>query len=143
MQATTRGVVLVAEDNAISREMLLHQLELLGCEAVAAEDGAAAARAWRDGQFALLLTDLQMPGLDGYQLATLIRSEESAERMPIVALTANAADAEADRCVAVGMNDYLTKPASLATLRRVVDRWIGSAATISLVAHGPGSGGAT
>jgi two-component system sensor histidine kinase/response regulator len=143
MQATTRPAVLVAEDNAISRDMLLFQLELLGFEAVAAEDGAAAARAWREGEFALLLTDLQMPGLDGYQLAALIRSEESAQRMPIVALTANAANEEVDRCVAVGMNGCLTKPASLATLRRVVDRWIGSAATIELVAHGPGSGGAT
>jgi two-component system sensor histidine kinase/response regulator len=143
MEAPTRRAVLVAEDNAISREILLHQLEMLGCEAVGAEDGATAVRAWRGGEFALLLTDLQMPGLDGYELAALIRSEESAQRMPIVALTANVADAEANRCVTVGMNDYLTKPASLATLRRVVDRWIGSAATTALVAHGPGSGGAT
>ena len=143
MEAPTRHAVLVAEDNAISRDMLMFQLEVLGFEAVAAEDGAAAARAWRDGDFALLLTDLQMPGLDGYELATLIRSEESVQRMPIVALTATAANEEADRCVAVGMNGCLTKPASLATLRRVVDRWIGPAATIALVAADPGSGGAT
>lgn len=143
MEAATRHAVLVAEDNAISRDMLLFQLELLGFEAVAAEDGAAAARAWREGDFALLLTDLQMPGLDGYELATLIRSEESAQRMPIVALTANAANEEADRCVAVGMNGCLTKPASLATLRSVVDRWIGPVATIAPVGAAPGSGGAT
>lgn len=143
MQATIRRTVLVAEDNAISREMLLFQLEVLGFEAVAAEDGDAAARAWRDGEFVLLLTDLQMPGLDGYQLAALIRSEESAERMPIVALTANAANDEADRCVAVGMNDYLTKPASMATLRRIVERWVGPAAAIAPGAAGAGSGGAT
>ncbi|MGZ5266289.1 MAG: response regulator [Caldimonas sp.] len=143
MDAPTRRTVLVAEDNAISRDMLMFQLEVLGFEAVAAVDGTAAARAWRKGEFALLLTDLQMPGLDGYELATLIRSEESGERMPIVALTANAANEEADRCAAAGMNGCLAKPASLATLRGVVERWIGSAAMIHVVDHGPGSGGAS
>ena len=105
-----RCTVLVAEDNAISRDILMHQLRLIGCDAVAAADGAEAADAWRAGNFALLLTDLQMPELDGYALSTLIRSEETNGRLPIVALTANRDADEAARCTACGMDACLAKP---------------------------------
>lgn len=117
--------VLVAEDNAISREVIAHQLRLLGCEPHCAENGAEAATAWRGGHnFALLLTDLQMPGLDGFELATLVRREEGEPRLPIVALTANAVSEEAQRCRSVGMDDYLSKPLTLVALRGVLERWL-------------------
>jgi two-component system sensor histidine kinase/response regulator len=70
----------VAEDNAVSRELLMFQLGLPGFEAESFDIGAAAA--WRSGRYSMLLTDLRMPGLDGYELASLIRSDE---RMPVVA----------------------------------------------------------
>ena len=123
--------VLVAEDNAISRDILMHQLRMLGCDAVAAADGAEAARAWRAGRFALLLTDLQMPELDGYALSTLIRSEESSGRLPIVALTANHDADEAARCTACGMDACLAKPTHLAALRGVIERWVGPMPVLS------------
>lgn len=126
MNASANRTVLVAEDNAISREILVHQLRLLGCDAVAVTNGAEAARAWRAGSFGLLLTDLQMPELDGYQLSALIRREESSARMPIVALTANGANGEAEQCSACGMDACLTKPPTLAQLRGVVERWVGA-----------------
>ena len=124
MPAPSRGPILVAEDNAISREILLHQLGLLDCEAVACADGIRAAEAWRQGAFAMLLTDLQMPGLDGYALAAVIRAEERCGRMPIVALTADSCAADARRCFDAGMDECLTKPASLSALRGIVERWL-------------------
>lgn len=128
MDATVRRpAVLVAEDNPFSLDVLLLQLEALGCDAVGAEDGDAAERAWRDRAFALLLTDLQMPGLDGYALAERIRSGEADDRrarLPIVALSASVGADEAERCRAAGMDGHVVKPASTEALRDVVARWV-------------------
>ncbi|MEO7009919.1 MAG: response regulator, partial [Caldimonas sp.] len=88
-------------------------------------NGRAALARWRSGAFAALLTDLQMPEMDGYDLAAHVRREEGAGvRMPIIAFTANALKEESDRCKAVGMDDYLTKPVQLATLEAVLERWL-------------------
>jgi CheY-like chemotaxis protein len=116
--------VLVAEDNAISRDVLTQQLALLDCQVVVCEDGGRAAEAWRGGGFDLLLTDLQMPGLDGFALAALIRAEEGEGRMPIVALTAGSSMAEVERCHAAGIDECLAKPASLSALRGALQRWL-------------------
>ncbi|MEO7057436.1 MAG: PAS domain S-box protein [Caldimonas sp.] len=119
------GLILVAEDNAINQKVIAAQLQLLGYEAEIADNGSAALMLWRSGRFAMLLTDLQMPELDGYGLATHIRSEERAGlRMPIVALTANALKDEASRCVAAGMDDYLTKPVQLPKLEALLDQYL-------------------
>jgi two-component system capsular synthesis sensor histidine kinase RcsC len=123
-----RPSILVAEDNEISRELLRLQLDRLGCDVVVARDGAEAAAAWRAGSFAMLFTDLQMPALDGYGLARLIRAEEGAVALPIVALTADAAGAEIELCGAAGMNECVVKPVSLTVLRGVLDRWCGTGA---------------
>jgi CheY-like chemotaxis protein len=125
MQPCPRGrAVLVAEDNAVSRDILEHQLGMLDCEVVVCEDGSRAAEAWRRGGFALLLTDLHMPGLDGFALAAAIRAEEGPARMPILALTANSSADEAERCQSAGIDECLTKPASLAALRGALQRWL-------------------
>ncbi len=116
-------IVLVAEDNAISSHLLVHQLGLLDCEAVACDNGALALEAWRSGRFGLLLTDLHMPVLDGFALAAAIRAEERADRMPIIAMTAGFAE-EAERCPGAGIDDCLIKPASLVLLRAALDRWL-------------------
>lgn len=121
--------VLVAEDNAISRMLIGHQLRALGCDPVCTEDGERAAAAWRSEPFAMLLTDLQMPGMDGFGLAALVRNETVRVRMPIVALTAGASAAEADHCRAVGIDDCLSKPIALEALAAVLDKWLG--ATVS------------
>jgi CheY-like chemotaxis protein len=130
MVAPTRPAVLVAEDNPFSLDVLLLQLRGLGCDAVGAEDGAAAERAWRDRAFALVLTDLQMPNLDGFGLAARIRAGEAegAGRLPIVALTASDAAGDADRCRAAGMDGLVAKPASTEALRALVARWLGPTA---------------
>ena len=118
-------VILVAEDNPINQEVILGQLEILGFEAHIASDGIEALDAWRRGRYAVLLTDLQMPAMDGYGLASAIRGEEvGGARIPIVALTANATKEETDRCLSVGMDDFLTKPVKLTTLQSTIERWV-------------------
>jgi PAS domain S-box-containing protein len=136
--AAAGRLVLVAEDNDINQKVIHRQLALLGLAAEVAGDGIEALARWRSGSYGLLLTDLHMPGMDGYELATTIRSEEAAgQRMPILALTANALRGEADRCRAVGMDDYLSKPVLLEHLAAKLAQWLptaGSAAPSELAA---------
>ncbi len=121
-------LILVAEDNPTNRKVLERQLALLGLAADFARDGAEALRRWRSGDYALVITDLHMPGLDGYQLATAIRDEERRQGrtppVPIVALSANALAGEAERCRAAGMNGYLSKPVPLQELQAMLKRWL-------------------
>jgi CheY-like chemotaxis protein len=98
-------LILVAEDNEINQKVISAQLKLLGFRTEIAADGQTALALWCSGRFALLLTDLQMPMMDGYELvASIWRKEGSASRMPIVALTANALKEELARCTGVGMD---------------------------------------
>jgi CheY-like chemotaxis protein len=118
-------LILVAEDNPINQIVIQEQLNLLGYAADVAQDGPEAFQRWQCEEYGLLFTDLHMPKMDGYDLTMAIRTaEKGSARMPIVALTANALPGEAERCRAVGMDDYLSKPASLATLSRTLDRWL-------------------
>ena len=124
-------MILVAEDDRISQKVILRQLRLLGHDAEVAADGEQALRLWRDGRFALVLTDLHMPEMDGYALSAAIRRDEQdagRRRTPIVALTANALAGEAANVLAAGMDAYLTKPATLAELRNTLDRCLPPAA---------------
>lgn len=119
--------VLVAEDNPVNRLVIGRQLQRLGVPTVIVDDGDAALSRWRGdgGRFSLLLTDLHMPGLDGEALCAAIRREEAAgRRLPIVALTANAVRGEAERAIAAGMDDYLTKPVPLQRLAAALRRWL-------------------
>ncbi|MDO8930849.1 MAG: ATP-binding protein, partial [Rhodocyclaceae bacterium] len=102
-------LILVAEDNETNQKVIVQQLALLGFAADVADDGKAALERWQSGDYALLLTDLHMPAMDGYELAAAIRDNEAGQRrIPIIALTANALKGEAERCRAVGMDDYLS-----------------------------------
>ena len=117
----------MAEDHPTNRQVIQRQLTLLGHVMETAEDGAQALAMWRAGGHGLLLTDCQMPEMDGMELARSIRAAEAAgggPRLPIVAITANATENEAQLCLASGMDDTLAKPVSLADLRQVVDRFL-------------------
>ena len=115
-------LILVAEDDRTNQAVILRQLALLGLAAEVASDGAEALKMWRDDRYAMLLTDLHMPELDGYDLCQQIRAQESAgPRMPIIALTANALKGEAERGLAIGMDAYLTKPLQLTDLRAAIE----------------------
>jgi len=119
-------LILVAEDNETNQEVIRRQLVLLGLAADVVANGRAAYERWRSGHYALLLTDLHMPELDGYELAQRIRDDERAggPRRPIIALSANAMKEEALRCEAAGMDGYLSKPAQLAQLKAMLERWL-------------------
>lgn len=118
-------LILVAEDDATNQKVILQQLRLLGYAAEVAANGKEALHLWRAGRYALLLTDLHMPEMDGYTLASQIRYEEAGgRRMPIIALTANALRGEAHSAHMAGMDEYLTKPVKLDQLRSTLSKWI-------------------
>jgi PAS domain S-box-containing protein len=125
------GTVLAVDDYPINLEVLKGQLELLDVPVVTADDGLDALAKWRERPYALVLTDIHMPDMDGFELTRQIRAEEAltglGQRTPIVALTANALKGEADRCLAAGMDGYLTKPLTLQKLRETLERWMGDA----------------
>jgi signal transduction histidine kinase/DNA-binding NarL/FixJ family response regulator len=132
-------LILIAEDDAVNRKVILRQLAMLGYAAEVAGNGQEALQLWRGGGYALLLTDLHMPEMDGYTLAETIRREEEAcpaprpARLPIVALTANALRGEAQRAFAAGIDEHLTKPLQLPQLQAALARWMATDAADSMV----------
>ena len=127
-------LILAVDDHPINRRMMARQLNALGYAVQTAADGREALELWRGGGFGLMITDCQMPIMDGYQLASAMRQIEigAAARLPIVACTANVSREALDQCLAVGMDDAITKPCELATLKRLLDRWLPAAATIEV-----------
>ena len=110
--------VLVAEDNPVSQAVLREQLEALGAQATVARDGEHALQIWGSQPFDLVITDINMPRLNGYDLARALR--EQGVQVPIIGVTANALREEGERCLAVGMNAWVVKPLSLSMLRQAL-----------------------
>jgi two-component system, NarL family, capsular synthesis sensor histidine kinase RcsC len=109
------GVILLVDDNPVNRELIQQQLETLGCTVDAAEDGVAALHMWRDGRYKAVLTDINMPNMNGYELAKELRRRGF--KMPILAVTATALASEKMHCKRAGITDLLLKPLSLETLQ--------------------------
>ena len=103
--------VLVAEDNPINQAILKEQLEELGCLVVLASHGQEALSLWSPDVFDVVMTDVNMPIMNGYELANAIRQQDT--QIPIIGVTANAMREEAERCIAVGMNSRMVKPMTL------------------------------
>jgi len=118
---------LVAEDNAINRQVIVAQLARLGWRCDVAEDVAEALRmAERSPPYVLVLMDCQMPVMDGIEATVELRRREGAtgaSRLPVIALTANVLAQDRERCLAAGMDDVLSKPVSLDALRRALGAW--------------------
>ena len=108
----THPLVLVVEDDASNSSLAGKMLEALGCQAEFAFDGQEAVRAYAPGKFSAILMDMQMPVLDGLTATEKIRALEGASgvRVPIIALTANVMSGDRERCLAAGMDDFLSKP---------------------------------
>ncbi|MBP2312123.1 hybrid sensor histidine kinase/response regulator [Azospirillum soli] len=122
-------LILVAEDHPTNRQVIQRQLALLGHAAEVAEDGVQALAMWRSRPYALLLTDCQMPEMDGFELTRIIRAEEAGTgtaRLPIIAITANAMEGEAQKCLAAGMDGSISKPLEIGQLRRILERHLPS-----------------
>jgi len=119
--------VLLAEDSAVNAEIARAVLKAAGCRVTAAVNGRLAVDAWRSQRFDLVLMDCQMPELDGFDATREIRALEQAgggARVPIIALTANAMEGDRERCIAAGMDDYLSKPFKRAELHAALARWV-------------------
>lgn len=113
--------VLLAEDSSVNRLVAAHELHKLGCDVVTVENGRQAIDAFSASHFDLVLMDCQMPVMDGYAATAEIRQYEGEQRYTrIIALTANAMAGERERCLAVGMDGYLSKPFSAAELRQLI-----------------------
>ncbi len=121
------GSVLLVEDSEINREIALTHLESFGCRVSVAEDGEVAVEAAKASTFDLILMDLQMPRLDGISATRRIRAHErerNATPMPIVAMTANATVQDRTLCESVGMDGFMTKPYTKATLLKVLREYL-------------------
>jgi signal transduction histidine kinase/DNA-binding NarL/FixJ family response regulator len=121
-------LVLAVDDHPINRRLLERQLGVLGMRVHTAQSGEEALARWHSGAFDLVITDCNMPDMDGYALARAIREIEAEEgrprRTPIIAWTANVLAGAAAQCRAAGMDDMLSKPADLTQLKEVLSRWL-------------------
>ncbi len=125
------GRVLVVDDNSVNRKILARQVELAGASTDVAASGAEALGLWRAGGYDLLLADLQMPDMDGFELARHIRASEAATgqtRLPILAITASTVEEQEERSRAAGMDGFITKPVGIEQLRATLDVWLKDAA---------------
>ena len=122
-----RSLVLLAEDHPVNRTVLVNQINAVGFVVETADDGQEAIEAFRSGRYALVLTDLNMPRLDGFGLVAAIREHEAEHglpRTPVLALTANVMQGEPERCIRAGMDDFIGKPTTIPFLASKLHRWL-------------------
>jgi CheY-like chemotaxis protein len=118
------GTVLVIDDNPVNQRVIERMLEQLGRSVRLCSTGEEGLRCWRDVRPALVLCDVQMPDMDGLEVARALRAEENrGEHTPILALTAGTGGNDRENCLEAGMDDYLTKPVSFDTLAAMLERW--------------------
>ena len=116
--------VLLADDNVINQLVGKEALERLGCDVTVVENGKNALNALQSDSFEMIFMDCQMPVMDGYEATRLLRSHENASnRIPVIALTANALAGDRENCMAAGMDDYLPKPFGLTELQEIINKW--------------------
>ncbi|MFZ5996878.1 MAG: response regulator [Nitrospirota bacterium] len=117
--------VLVAEDNLVNQEVARHILETLGCTVVIAANGKEALDELQKKSYDIVLMDCQMPEMDGFEATKAIRAAEGVggRRVPVIAMTAHALQGDRERCLAAGMDDYISKPVHPDRLREVISRW--------------------
>ncbi|MFT4076672.1 MAG: response regulator [Asticcacaulis sp.] len=119
--------ILLVEDNRINREFALEIFSSLECDVQIAENGRIAVEKVRTNSFDMIFMDCQMPEMDGYEATAIIReliSEGAVDTLPIVALTANAMIGDREKCLSVGMDDFITKPVKKSQLVEALNTWL-------------------
>jgi signal transduction histidine kinase/DNA-binding response OmpR family regulator len=128
--------VLVAEDNAVNRLLVKRMFEKLGCRIDLACNGREAVEMARQLHYDVIFMDCFMPELDGYSASREIRTlEQDKQRVPIIALTANAMADDRAKCIAAGMDDFLSKPVGLEDIRKALQRWVYDGRTTRPAGH--------
>jgi signal transduction histidine kinase/DNA-binding response OmpR family regulator len=132
-ETSFKASVLLAEDNQVNQEVAVAMLEALGCRVCAVGNGREALDKLERKGFDLVFMDCQMPEMDGFAATGVIREGEAAAaaghegppgRLPIIAITAHAMSGDREKCLAAGMDDYLSKPISKQDLHQVLERWV-------------------
>lgn len=118
--------ILVVEDNLVNQQILCLNLENLGYLSVVAENGVEALEILKTKKVDLIIMDCNMPKMDGYQATREIRKlkDTKISQIPIVALTANAMKGDREKCLAAGMDDYMTKPLKTEILKDMLEKWL-------------------
>jgi CheY-like chemotaxis protein len=129
--------ILLAEDNLINQQVAARRLEKLGHTVEIANNGAEAVKALKARNYDLILMDVQMPEMDGFEATAAIRAMTCEKRrIPIIAMTANALPSDCERCLAAGMDDYIAKPVHQRILVDLIEKW-------GAIGHGGAPSGTT
>jgi CheY-like chemotaxis protein len=126
---TSRDRILIAEDNAINQKVIERMVQKLGYPVDLVANGREAIDALAGWSYSLIFMDCQMPEMDGFEACREIRKLDGGAHIPIIAITANAMKGDRERCLAAGMDDYVSKPFKQEDLRVVIERWLGVSAT--------------
>jgi len=119
------ATILVVEDYPINQEITKELLEMMGCDVDVVDSGAEALEAVRRNTYDLIIMDIQMPEMDGYEATKEIRRiEGTTKHVPIVALTANALQGDREKCLSAGMDEYISKPFRAAELEAVLLKFL-------------------
>jgi signal transduction histidine kinase/CheY-like chemotaxis protein/HPt (histidine-containing phosphotransfer) domain-containing protein len=132
------SLILLAEDHPVNRTVIVQQLDLVGFHVEVAEDGEEAFERFVSGNYGLVLTDLNMPRMDGYELALAIRRHERRQGLaptPVIALSANVMQGEPERTRAVGMDDFMAKPTTIPFMAGKLRQWLPGLAWDAVPAH--------
>jgi CheY-like chemotaxis protein len=119
--------ILLAEDNRVNQRVAMSMLQRMGHQVVVANNGREALQAFGNGEYDLVLMDVQMPEVDGFEATATIRRTDAgrAGRLPIVAMTAHAMKGDRERCLEAGMDGYISKPVSRLELEKEISRVMG------------------
>ena len=116
--------ILLVEDNRINRQVATEILKMAGTRVTGVSDGYEALKKLEEQQFSVVLMDIQMPGIDGFETVRRIRQLENHKDTPVIAMTANALRGDRERCLECGMNDYISKPVEPRTLYAKLMEWV-------------------
>ena len=139
-----KGRVLLAEDNITNQQVALGMLKRLGLAADAVANGAEALHALKTLPYDLVLMDVQMPEMDGFEATQRIRDPSSGlpnPGIPIIAMTAHAMQGDREKCLEAGMDDYIPKPVEPATLAEVLEKWLPAEAAPTKLPPAPAAAG--